>query len=48
MMLRESKERGNLSWATVMSLAQGAIGGDAEGYRKQMLELVRHASKLPH
>ena len=48
MMLRESKERGNLSWAQVEALAKGAIGNDTEGYRKQMLEMVRHASKLPH
>jgi Ca-activated chloride channel homolog len=47
MMLREAKDRGNLSWAQVTSLAEGAKGTDAEGYRAQMIELVRRAARLP-
>jgi len=47
MMLREAKDRGNLSWAQVLSLAEGATGSDAEGYRRQMLDLVKRASRLP-
>jgi Ca-activated chloride channel family protein len=47
MMLREAKDRGNISWATVLSLAQGAKGSDAEGYRAQMIEMVKRASRLP-
>ncbi|HEY5925166.1 MAG TPA: von Willebrand factor type A domain-containing protein [Kofleriaceae bacterium] len=47
MMLREAKDRGNLSWAQVTSLAEGAKGADAEGYRRQMIELVKRAARLP-
>jgi Ca-activated chloride channel family protein len=47
MMLRESKDRGNLSWAQVTSLAEGAKGTDAEGYRRQMIEMVKRAARLP-
>ena len=47
MMLREAKDRGNLSWAAVQSLAEGAKGTDAEGYRRQMIELVKRAARLP-
>ncbi len=47
MMLRESKDRGNLSWAQVTSLAEGAKGSDAEGYRRQMIEMVKRAAHLP-
>ncbi|HEY5951939.1 MAG TPA: von Willebrand factor type A domain-containing protein [Kofleriaceae bacterium] len=47
MMLRESKDRGNLSWAAVTQLAEGAKGSDAEGYRAQMIELVKRAARLP-
>ena len=47
MMLRESKFRGNLSWAAVQQLAESAVGTDAEGYRKQMIEMVKRAAKLP-
>ena len=46
MMLRDSPQRGNLTWAMVRSLAEGARGTDAEGYRKQALELIEAASKL--
>jgi Ca-activated chloride channel family protein len=46
MMLREAKDRGNLSWAQVLSLAEGARGSDAEGYRAQMIELVKRASRM--
>jgi Ca-activated chloride channel homolog len=47
MMLREAKDRGNLSWAAVQALAEGAKGTDAEGYRTQMIELVKRAARLP-
>jgi Ca-activated chloride channel homolog len=47
MMLREAKDRGNLSWAAVTALAEGAKGTDAEGYRRQMIELVKRAARLP-
>lgn len=47
MMLRDAKDRGQLSWAAVTSLAVGARGSDAEGYRRQMIEMVKRAARLP-
>jgi Ca-activated chloride channel family protein len=47
MLLRESPERGGLTWAMVTALASTAIGTDVEGYRKEMLALVTTAAKLP-
>ncbi len=47
MMLRDSPHRANLTWKQVQSLAEGALGEDKEGYRKQALEMIRAASKLP-
>jgi len=47
MMLREAKDRGNISWATVTQLAEGAKGTDAEGYRTQMIEMLKRAARLP-
>jgi len=44
MMLRESPNRGNLTWAQVKSLAEGAVGSDAEGYRKEALKMIDAAS----
>jgi Ca-activated chloride channel family protein len=47
MMLRDSPHRANLTWKQVQSLAEGALGDDHEGYRKQALEMIRAASKMP-
>jgi Ca-activated chloride channel family protein len=47
MLLRESPHRGNLTWKQVQSLAEGALGADKEGYRKQALEMITKAAKLP-
>jgi Ca-activated chloride channel family protein len=47
MMLRDSPHRANLTWKQVQSLAEGAIGEDKEGYRKQALEMIRAASRMP-
>jgi Ca-activated chloride channel family protein len=44
MMLRDSPYRGNLSWAQIQALAQGAVGSDVEGYRKQALRMIEVAS----
>ena len=44
---RESPYRGTLSWPMVQSLAVGALGRDVEGYRKQALQLIGQATKLP-
>jgi Ca-activated chloride channel homolog len=45
-LLRESPERGGLSWAMVTALASGALGPDPDGYRKDMLALVTAAQRL--
>jgi Ca-activated chloride channel family protein len=47
MMLRESPHRANLSWKQVQSLAEGALGEDREGYRKQAVEMIKAASRMP-
>jgi Ca-activated chloride channel family protein len=47
MILRGSKERGNVTWAMVSALAEGAVGTDVEGYRHEFLRLVELAKKLP-
>ena len=47
MMLRDSPMHGALTWAMVRGLASSAVGADPDGYRKELLELVERASKLP-
>ena len=47
MMLRDAKDRGQLTWQQVIGLADGTKGTDAEGYRRQMIELAKRASRLP-
>jgi Ca-activated chloride channel homolog len=47
MLLRDSPHRGNLSWAQIKALAEGAVGGDAEGYRKEAVKMIDLASRLP-
>ncbi len=46
MMLRDSPHRANLTWKQVESLAEGALGADTEGYRKQALEMIKTASRM--
>jgi Ca-activated chloride channel family protein len=46
MLLRESPERGAVSWPMVSSLANGAIGADVEGYRREFIGLANAAAKL--
>ncbi len=46
MMLRDSPQRGALTWSDVRALAVGAVGSDAEGYRAEFLKLVDKASTL--
>jgi Ca-activated chloride channel homolog len=46
MMLRESPQRGQLTWQQVQDLAKGAVGTDAEGYRAEALKLIARASTL--
>jgi Ca-activated chloride channel family protein len=45
MILRESPLRGTLNWAQVASLAEGALGSDTEGYRKEFVKLLALAQK---
>ena len=44
MLLRDSPHRGNLSWTQVQAMAEGAVGTDTDGYRKQAIELIKRAS----
>jgi Ca-activated chloride channel family protein len=46
MLLRRSPYRGSASFANVLDLAEGALGEDKDGYRKQFMELVRQAQAL--
>ncbi|NVB80614.1 MAG: DUF3520 domain-containing protein [Kofleriaceae bacterium] len=45
MLLRESPERGSLSWPQVLTLAKSSLGKDSDGYRRELLELVQIAMK---
>jgi Ca-activated chloride channel family protein len=45
MLLRESPERGTLSWPSVLMLAKSSLGKDEDGYRREMLELVEISMK---
>ncbi|MCW5807970.1 MAG: von Willebrand factor type A domain-containing protein [Deltaproteobacteria bacterium] len=47
MKLRDSKYSGDLSWSEIHALAEGAIGPDAAGYRKQAVQLITAALRLP-
>jgi Ca-activated chloride channel family protein len=46
MLLRDSQYKGNLTFAAVLELAQGGLGDDPHGYRKEFLDIVRTAQKL--
>jgi Ca-activated chloride channel family protein len=46
MMLRESPERGTMTWKLVTNLAKSSIGDDPEGYRRELVSLIAAASKL--
>jgi Ca-activated chloride channel family protein len=46
MLLRDSKHKGAATWATATELAQGALGRDEGGYRKELVELIRRAESL--
>jgi Ca-activated chloride channel family protein len=48
MMLRNSQYKGNLTYAATLELAQGGIGEDPHGYRKEFVEMVRTAKELRH
>jgi Ca-activated chloride channel family protein len=48
LLLRNSQYKGNLTYAAALELAQGGIGEDPHGYRKEFLDMVRKARELRH
>ncbi|MCI0704526.1 MAG: VWA domain-containing protein [Planctomycetia bacterium] len=46
MILRDSKFRGAMTYAGVIEEAQGCLGADPNGHRKQFLALVKQAKEL--
>jgi len=46
MLLRESKYKGSFTYNDVVQLAAGAMSNDAEGYRKEFIQLVQTAKGL--
>jgi Ca-activated chloride channel family protein len=46
MLLRESEQRGSISYDQVISLAESALGDDRLGYRAEFVKLVRNAQAL--
>ncbi len=46
MLLRDSKFKGDLSYASVIKMAEGAKGIDKEGYRIEMIKLVKSGNLL--
>jgi Ca-activated chloride channel family protein len=46
MLLRDSKEKGSLTYSGVIELAQASLGADPSGYRREFLDLVRKAQTL--
>lgn len=45
MTLRDSNFKGNANYDNVLELAQGAIGDDKNGYRKEFLDLIKKAKQ---
>jgi Ca-activated chloride channel family protein len=46
MLLRDSEHRGDASFASVLALAEPALGADEQGYRTEFVGLVRRAQRL--
>jgi Ca-activated chloride channel homolog len=46
MLLRRSAYKGDLNFNKVLKMAKSSLGVDTEGYRKEMLELVRLSKRL--
>jgi Ca-activated chloride channel family protein len=46
MLLRQSEQRGTATWAATEKLADGARGDDKDGYRAELVRLVRLAEGL--
>ena len=45
MLLRDSKHKKDLTYNDILALAQGSMGQDINGYRREFIELVRKASQ---
>ena len=46
MLLRNSQYKGNANFSSVKQTAQSAMSNDAEGYRKEFIQLIKKASSL--
>jgi Ca-activated chloride channel homolog len=46
LMLRDSPQKGDLTWDKVLGLAEEGLGPDREGYRAEFIDLVRRAKQL--
>lgn len=46
MLLRDSPHKGNLTFESVLQLAERGLGDDREGYRAEFVDLVRRARQL--
>jgi secreted protein with Ig-like and vWFA domain/anti-sigma factor RsiW len=46
LMLRDSPQKGDLTWDKVLKLAEEGLGPDREGYRAEFIDLVRRAKQL--
>ena len=46
MLLRDSPEKGNLTYPAVVELAEASKGSDRSGYRAEFVDLVRKAGVL--
>ncbi len=46
LLLKDSKFKGNCSYAAALKLAKKSVGQDNDGYRTKYMELVKAAEKL--
>ncbi len=46
LLLRDSRHKGDASWAQILELARGALGRDAQGHRAEFVGLVESAQAL--
>jgi Ca-activated chloride channel family protein len=46
MLLRDSEHKGDLTWDKVIQMAQNAKGRDLEGYRSEMIQLIKLSKAL--
>ncbi len=46
MLLRGSPNKGDATWAQARALAEGSLGTDPSGYRREFVDLVAAAARL--